>query len=578
LINNPREVSRHIRERFEARNVGPKTTRQLNHPPSQKPKVEKPRGAKVVKRDRSPSPENDESDAYAPDPALAKALSALSPKDTDAKREVLERHGFSCTKKGDRWTYQRGSGRAVRCLATLQAELAAPPAKKKRIEEPDAVVVEGSIRDIASSVDLGALPARCRVQAPEASKYRACSVLAQERGLASSVGGWHRHLVLYDDKLSLQWVESTGSRPCKWRRGDSTKSEREREADVARKLGPKACDDMMAWLCSLDVSDPLLHADPLVRNLLPKKCERLRDYGVTLRRVKERLAERDYDDAFEFSEDIRRVHETILSICSSKLPRSWDEDAPLSKNGDRETILHAAQVFRSAFESRWSSLLKRISAESLSEKRATAAWRQKPKRGSSNANYDKGAGAVGKVVEVYWEGEGEWFRGRLTRYRDADGKHRCDYEDGESEWLTLAENSVRFPDNDVVLSPTQQTRKVCEPINGFSCQKLGVLVWAKTGKYPWWPAETCLLAVDELTKHFPPNPLGQQRGDAKETTMVLYFGDVQMDAVDADHVAPYSIADPREREVPAPGLGPAVDHCHKRAEELEIATDDVADP
>jgi len=42
--------------------------------------------------------------------------------------------------------------------------------------------------------------------------------------------------------------------------------------------------------------------------------------------------------------------------------------------------------------------------------------------------------------------------------------------------------------------------------------------------------------------------------------MVLYFGDVQMDAVDADHVAPYSIERPREREVLAPGLGPAVDH------------------
>ena len=55
--------------------------------------------------------------------------------------------------------------------------------------------------------------------------------------------------------------------------------------------------------------------------------------------------------------------------------------------------------------------------------------------------------------------------------------------------------------------------------------------------------------------------------------MVLYFGDVQMDAVDADHVAPYSIEQPREREVPAPGLGPAVDHCHKRAEELEIELD-----
>ena len=129
--------------------------------------------------------------------------------------------------------------RAIRCLATLQSELAAPPSKKIRVKEPDVVVVEGSIRDIASSVDLGALPARCRVQAPEASKYRGCSVLAQERGLASSVGGWHRHLVLYDDKLSLQWVESTGSRPCKWRRGDATKSRREREADQLESLAQK---------------------------------------------------------------------------------------------------------------------------------------------------------------------------------------------------------------------------------------------------------------------------------------------------------------------------------------------------
>ena len=115
--------------------------------------VPKPRGAKVLKRDRSPSPkDDDESAAYAPDPALAKALSALSPKDTDGKREVLERHGFSCTKKGDRWTYQRGSGRAIRCLATLQSELAAPPSKKIRMkEDTDVVVVEGSIRDIASA-------------------------------------------------------------------------------------------------------------------------------------------------------------------------------------------------------------------------------------------------------------------------------------------------------------------------------------------------------------------------------------------------------------------------------------------
>ena len=47
LINNPREVSRHIRERFEARNVGPKTTRQLNHPPPSKPAPPVPTCAEI---------------------------------------------------------------------------------------------------------------------------------------------------------------------------------------------------------------------------------------------------------------------------------------------------------------------------------------------------------------------------------------------------------------------------------------------------------------------------------------------------------------------------------------------------
>jgi hypothetical protein len=47
LINNPREVSRHIRERFEARNVGPKTTRQLNHPSQPRPAPPAPTCAEI---------------------------------------------------------------------------------------------------------------------------------------------------------------------------------------------------------------------------------------------------------------------------------------------------------------------------------------------------------------------------------------------------------------------------------------------------------------------------------------------------------------------------------------------------
>ena len=60
----------------------------------------KPRGAKLSSATGRPRRRRRER-RYAPDPALAKALSALSPKDTDGK-EALERHGFSCTKKGDR--------------------------------------------------------------------------------------------------------------------------------------------------------------------------------------------------------------------------------------------------------------------------------------------------------------------------------------------------------------------------------------------------------------------------------------------------------------------------------------------
>ena len=143
-------------------------------------------------------------------------------------------------------------------------------------------------------------------------------------------------------------------------------------------------------------------------------------------------------------------------------------------------------------------------------KRATAAWRQKPKRGKDAANYDKGAGGVGKVVEVYWEGEGEWFRGRLTRYRDADGKHRCDYEDGDQGGSRCPRILSGFP---MVMWCYHHNNKRGRSASRsmVSCQKLGVLVWAKTGKYPWWPAETCL-ASRRINQTLPAEPLGAAKG------------------------------------------------------------------
>ena len=59
--------------------------------------------------------------SYPPDPACAAELEqATTP---DAKRAILEKHGWTCDKKGDRWTYRKGDGRVIKSLTTLVKEL-----------------------------------------------------------------------------------------------------------------------------------------------------------------------------------------------------------------------------------------------------------------------------------------------------------------------------------------------------------------------------------------------------------------------------------------------------------------------
>ena len=71
----------------------------------------------------------------------------------------------------------------------------------------------------------------------------------------------------------------------------------------------------------------------------------------------------------------------------------------------------------------------------------------------------------------------------------------------------------------------------------LAAKNLEYLVWAKTGKYPWWPAETCLLAVDELTKHFPPNPFRAtaRRREGDDDGFVLRTAACKWMLMDADH-------------------------------------------
>ncbi len=45
---------------------------------------------------------------------------------------------------------------------------------------------------------------------------------------------------------------------------------------------------------------------------------------------------------------------------------------------------------------------------------------------------------VGKRVRVFWTADQAWYKGSLCEYSAASGKHLCEYDDGDREWLDLA--------------------------------------------------------------------------------------------------------------------------------------------
>lgn len=44
---------------------------------------------------------------------------------------------------------------------------------------------------------------------------------------------------------------------------------------------------------------------------------------------------------------------------------------------------------------------------------------------------------VGRRVRVFWASDKTWYSGSLGEYSASSGKHLCQYDDGETEWLNL---------------------------------------------------------------------------------------------------------------------------------------------
>ena len=49
-----------------------------------------------------------------------------------------------------------------------------------------------------------------------------------------------------------------------------------------------------------------------------------------------------------------------------------------------------------------------------------------------------GSELVGRRVKVFWSADNAWFHGSLSEFSRSSGKHLCEYDDGDQEWLNLS--------------------------------------------------------------------------------------------------------------------------------------------
>lgn len=484
---------------------------------------------------------------------------------------------------------------------------------------------------------LGELPCRLEVKLASDENYHSCSILAM-RGA--------RYLALYDDELSLQWIEISGPRSVTWRSAVIRDEPR-----VARKVSATMCDEVLSWLCALDAAEIVL---------------RFESDSMTLAKCCERLERRVVKSGIDFAKDVRAVHSSIVMHALERgMPNSWRHPSKRRRqegDEDLEELVHAAQVLAAAFEHKWANVL---STQYL--KKDDDSWRR-PYCKPRNRPLDD-VDLVGHTVELYWDGDNAWYRGKVRSTSRKTGKARLDYEDGTVETVELSCNAIRvvqyppehhepqdsersndnsdrrrpvyFPplphhtnhqDEDTAAgvedskqpacskqphSPNAKKRRRATPLEdpdvaallpflskqpprrcreqreqlirppesdptkegrqerpsssrrrrrseddrhrddearqaseaesyNFSCHKLGKLVWAKSGSHPWWPAELCLLVLDELVEAFPSTGAPWSKGYRK--CMVLYFNNGE---AEFDLLSPHTFVVPFSSDKPS---------------------------
>lgn len=54
---------------------------------------------------------------------------------------------------------------------------------------------------------------------------------------------------------------------------------------------------------------------------------------------------------------------------------------------------------------------------------------------------------VSKRVKVFWTADKTWYKGSLSEFSAASGKHLCQYDDGDTEWLDLGAEKYELIDD-----------------------------------------------------------------------------------------------------------------------------------
>lgn len=368
-----------------------------------------------------------------------------------------------------------------------------------------------------------------------------CRVKEKDTGCAYSVVACRGklYLLLSDTHLSLEW---------------SSPKELEvmecEDTSCDLRATAEDCSSVLAWLRQLDVVEPF--AQPMDSRTAPA-CATIVDKPMDLMLIESKLRDGAYatTGGAGFAADIRLVHSNAVAY--SEHGQSADP-----------AIYRAAQVFISAFQGRWQRSLRAKSTPAdlgTFQKRQAGAMPEsaaaspvmpgQPPLSTEYAEHPESL--IGQRVDVYWQRDDRWYSALVTEFRRKDSRFRVDYDDGQTEWLDLSKERFRVvgpgssqPDvpggsSSCGGAKKQRRGNISQPKAAgndafISVQKLGILVWAKSGAHPWWPAELCLPAADCFVESLPPPSKPDKR---RKKHFVFYFGETQYDILDVANVLPF---------------------------------------